>query len=293
MKKKILILGSTGLIGHQIHFLLSSNPEYEVVNIAYRNKLHEDTLLLDILDEALLNSAIQKIKPNYLINCVGTLIKKSETDPELAIYTNAILPHRLKSICNTMSIKLIHMSTDCVFSGKKRTPYVENDIKDGLDVYAKTKALGEVIDDKHLTIRTSVIGPELKKDGEQLFNWFMSEEGEIEGFSDAIWSGVTSLELARGVKWAIDHNIFGVYQLTNGSPISKNEILQLFKKYTNKEILIRPITGINIDKSFTDSRKLINYEIPTYETMILEMVDFIKKHLDLYPHYKLKDFNSH
>ena len=96
MKNKILILGSTGLIGHQINFLLSNNPKYEISNIAYRNKLHEDTLLLDIMDEAILNSAIQKIKPNFLINCVGTLIKESESNPELAIYTNAILPHRLK-----------------------------------------------------------------------------------------------------------------------------------------------------------------------------------------------------
>jgi dTDP-4-dehydrorhamnose reductase len=118
----------------------------------------------------------------------------------------------------------------------------------------------------------------------------MSERGEVEGFSDAIWSGVTSLELAKGVKWAIEYDISGLYQLTNGSPISKNEILQLFKKSTNKEISIRPITGINIDKSFIDTRKLINYKIPTYEVMITEMVDFIKKHLDLYPHYKLKDF---
>ncbi len=290
MKNKILILGSTGLIGHQINFLLSNNPKYEISNIAYRNKLHEDTLLLDIVDEAILNSAIQKIKPNFLINCVGTLIKESESNPELAIYTNAILPHRLKNICNTMSIKLIHMSTDCVFSGKKRTPYLEKDIKDGLDVYAKTKALGEIIDKKHLTFRTSVIGPELKKDGEQLFNWFMSEKGEIEGFSDAIWSGVTSLELAKGVKWAIENNLSGLYQLTNGIPISKNEILQLFKKYTNKEISIRPITGINIDKSFTDTRELIDYKIPSYELMIAEMVDFIKKHLNLYPHYKINDF---
>ena len=290
MKKKILILGSTGLIGHQIHFLLSSDSQYEILNIAYRNKLHEDTLLLDIRDEKKLSSAIEKTKPDYVINCIGTLIKESASDPELAIYTNAVLPHRLKNICNSLSIKLIHMSTDCVFSGKNKKPYLETDTKDGLDVYAKTKALGEIIENNHLTLRTSVIGPELKKDGEQLFNWFMSEKVEVEGFSDAIWSGITSIELAKGVKWAIENKINGLYQLTNGYPISKNEILQLFKKSTNKEISIRPITGINIDKSFIDTRKLINYEIPSYEIMITEMVDFIKKHLDLYPHYKLKDF---
>ena len=290
MKKKILILGSTGLIGHQIHHLLSNDSKYEIFDIAYRNKLHAGTLLLDIMDEKILNSEILRIEPDYLVNCVGTLIKESASDPELAIFTNSVLPHRLKNICNSLSIKLVHMSTDCVFSGKNKEPYRETDIKDGLDVYAKTKAIGEIIEDNHLTIRTSVIGPELKKDGEQLFNWFMSEKGEIEGFSDAIWSGVTSLELARGVNWAIENDISGLYQLTNGLPISKNEILKLFKKYTNKKISIKPISGINIDKSFIDTRKLVNYQIPSYEEMISEMIDFIKQHLDLYPHYKLKDF---
>lgn len=289
MNKKILILGSTGLIGHQIHYLLSQNEDYEVFDISYRNKLTSNTLLVDIRDEQILKSEIIKIKPDYVINCIGTLIKQSASNPELAIYTNAIFPHTLKNICNSLSIKLIHMSTDCVFSGKNKEPYVETDIKDGLDVYAKTKSLGEIIEENHLTLRTSVIGPELKEDGEQLFNWFMSENGEIEGFSGAIWSGVTSLELARGVKWAIENDISGLYQLTNGFPISKNEVLQLFKKYTNKDISIRPTLGIDIDKSFKDTRKLINYQIPSYKEMILEMMALIKQNKNLYPHYQIKD----
>lgn len=289
MNKKILILGSTGLIGHQIHYLLSPNTNYEVFDISYRNKLTKNTLLVNVRDEQILKSEIIKIKPDYVINCIGTLIKQSASNPELAIYTNAIFPHTLKNICNSLSIKLIHMSTDCVFSGKNKEPYIETDIKDGLDVYAKTKSLGEITEENHLTLRTSVIGPELKEDGEQLFNWFMSENGEIEGFSDAIWSGVTSIELARGVKWAIENDISGLYQLTNGSPISKNEVLQLFKKYTNKDISIRPILGIDIDKSFKDTRKLINYQIPSYEEMILEMMELIKQNKNLYPHYQIKD----
>ena len=115
MKNKILILGSTGLIGHQIHYLLSNDSRYKIFDIAYRNKLHNSTLLLDIRDEKKLDSEIKRIKPDYVINCVGTLIKESESDPELAIYTNSVLPHRLKNICNSLSIKLIHMSTDCVY----------------------------------------------------------------------------------------------------------------------------------------------------------------------------------
>ena len=288
MKKKVLILGSTGLIGHQIHKLLSEESGYELFDISYRNKLHQETLLVNIINEDELQNEIKKIKPNFVINCIGTLIKESALNPELAVLTNALLPHRLKNICDSIQAKLIHMSTDCVFSGNNKKPYKESDIKDGLDVYAKTKSLGEIIENQHLTIRTSVIGPELKQDGEQLFNWFMSEKGEIEGFSDAIWSGVTSLELARGVKWMIENNINGLYQLTNGIPISKNEILQLFKKYTKKNISITPILGINIDKSFIDTRKIINYKIPSYEEMISEMMDFINSNTELYPHYKLR-----
>jgi dTDP-4-dehydrorhamnose reductase len=288
LKKKVLILGSTGLIGHQIHKLLSEESGYELFDISYRNKLHQETLLVNIINEDELKNEIKKIKPNFVINCIGTLIKESALNPELAVLTNALLPHRLKNICDSIQAKLIHMSTDCVFSGNNKKPYKENDIKDGLDVYAKTKSLGEIIENQHLTIRTSVIGPELKRDGEQLFNWFMSEKGEIEGFSDAIWSGVTSLELARGVKWMIENNINGLYQLTNGIPISKNEILQLFKKYTKKNISITPILGINIDKSFIDTRKIINYKIPSYEEMISEMMDFINSNTELYPHYKLR-----
>ena len=188
MKKKVLILGSTGLIGHQIHKLLSEESGYELFDISYRNKLHQETLLVNIINEDELKNEIKKIKPNFVINCIGTLIKESALNPELAVLTNALLPHRLKNICDSIQAKLIHMSTDCVFSGNNKKPYKENDIKDGLDVYAKTKSLGEIIENQHLTIRTSVIGPELKRDGEQLFNWFMSEKGEIEGFSDAIWS---------------------------------------------------------------------------------------------------------
>ena len=180
------------------------------------------------------------------------------------------------------------MSTDCVFSGNKKSPYIETDEKDGKDSYGITKALGEVISENHLTIRTSVVGPEII-DGleEGLFHWFMNQSGAIEGFTKAIWSGVTTIELAKAIKWCIDNNITGLYHLTNGIPINKYDLLHLFKNYTNKNIEILKAEGSDINKSFIDTRKEINYLLPTYDQMIGDMVTLIKNNRTLYGHYNL------
>ena len=132
-----------------------------------------------------------------------------------------------------------------------------------------------------------MVGPELKPNGEELFNWFMSQTGSISGFTKAIWSGVTTLEIAKAVKWSIDNEITGLYHVTNNHPISKNELLKLFKKYTQKEINITPIDGYDVDKSFIDTRKLIDYSIPSYDHMISEMIKSIIDNKSLYTNYKI------
>jgi dTDP-4-dehydrorhamnose reductase len=284
MKNKVLVLGSTGLIGHQAYNYLKYNSNYEMLNIAYRTKLTDDTILLDARNEISLINTIQKLNPDYIINCIGILIGGANKDPENAIFLNAYLPHRLMRLADDLGAKLIHISTDCVFSGKKGQ-YIENDEKDGKDTYAKTKGLGEIINDKHLTLRTSVVGPELKIDGEELFHWFMLQKDKIYGFRKAIWSGVTTLELAKAIKWAIENNISGLYHITNGKKINKYNLLKLFKKYTKKEIDIIPFDGKSINKSFIDTRKEINYQIPDYNTMIIEMIDLMKENKNLYSHY--------
>jgi dTDP-4-dehydrorhamnose reductase len=190
-------------------------------------------------------------------------------------------------LADKINAKLIHISTDCVFSGDTKEPYVETDEKDGRGVYAKTKGLGEVINDKHLTLRTSVVGPELKSDGEELFHWFMNQSDSISGFTKAIWSGVTTIELAKAVKWAIDNNIIGLYHVTNNSSISKYELLKLFQKYVKKDIDINPVDGKNVDKSFIDTRLLMDYETPSYEQMVSDMIDLIANNRSLYSQYKV------
>ena len=287
MNKKVLILGSSGLIGHQVYNYLKDNSDFVLSNISYTRKLDNETILLDARKEQYFFDQIRHIQPNYIVNCIGLLISEAKQDPKSAMFLNAHLPHKLAKWANNINAKLIHMSTDCVFSGNKQSPYLETDEKDGSDTYAKTKSLGEIDSKNHLTIRTSVIGPEIINGSGELFHWFMNQSGVIEGFTKAIWSGVTTLELAKAIKWFINNDTIGLYQLTNGIPIKKYDLLHLFKKYTNKNIEIAKVDGIVTNKSFVDTRQEINYQLPSYDEMIRDMVSLIKNNRILYSHYNL------
>ena len=231
-KKKVLVLGSTGMLGHQVVNYFLKFGDYNVVDIAFRVKLRESTILLDVTNKEKLEKVIAELTPNFIVNCVGVLIHGS-SNVENAIYLNAYLPHQLKKISKDIGAKLIHISTDCVFSGASGQ-YTEMSFRDGVGMYSKTKILGEVIDNRNLTLRTSIIGPELKGNGEGVFHWFMNQTGSIRGYRKAIWSGVTTIELAKIVKQSIDLNITGLYHVTNNSSISKYDILHLFQRYTKK-----------------------------------------------------------
>ncbi|WP_415397892.1 dTDP-4-dehydrorhamnose reductase family protein [Sulfurimonas sp. CS5] len=284
MKKRVLVLGSTGMLGHQIvNYFLQFN-KYEVIDISFRNKFREETIILDVTSQDSLSDTIVEINPDYIINCIGVLIGGANNNMANAIYINAYLPHQLKNIAKNINAKLIHISTDCVFSGTKGK-YIESDEKDGKDTYSKTKALGEVIDDTNVTLRTSIIGLELKSKGEGLFHWFMKQSGSINGFTKAIWSGVTTLELAKAVEWAIENDVTGLYHVTNNKSINKNDLLKLFKKYTKKDIEIVAVDGNEVDKSFIDTRKEMNYIIPDYDEMVKKMTDLIADNKKLYAQY--------
>ena len=222
MKKKVLILGSTGLIGHQVYIYLKKKNKYELFNIS-KTKLNSDTIVLDAINYLKLEEEITKIKPQFIINCIGVLIEESEQFPDIAANLNSKLPKKLEATSKKINSKIIHMSTDCVFSGK-RGNYGENDTRDGTTVYAKSKIMGEINNKNHLTIRTSVIGPELKK-GTELFDWFMREKGEVNGYAGSIWSGVTTLELSKMVLYCIENNISGLYNFSSSVPITKYELL--------------------------------------------------------------------
>ncbi len=285
MRKKVLVLGSTGLIGHQIYNYLDSLQEYEMLNIAYRTKLNEKTILHDIRNEASFLQIIEKMKPDIIINAIGILIDGANKDPGNAIFINAYMPHKLQYLADDIEAKLIHFSTDCVFSGKKGS-YIEDDIKDANDTYGRAKALGEITKIPHLTLRTSVVGPELKE-GEELFHWFMRQEDGIKGFTKSLWSGVTTLELAKAVEWAIVNDVTGLYHITNGRSINKYDLLELFKKFTHKEIDIEAVDGRVTNKTLIDTRKEIDYPIPDYEVMVRDMITLIKNDQTLYSQYSI------
>lgn len=285
MKQTVLILGSSGLTGHQVYNYLKKNCDFNLLNISSTKKLNDQTILLDAREEVKFLDCIKKAKPQFIVNFIGVLISRSSNDPESAIFLNAYFPHRLARLADEIGAKLIHISTDCVFSGKKTTPYVETDLKDGNDVYAKTKSLGEVMGSRHLTIRTSVVGPEIYHSGEGLFDWFMHQSGVIDGWTKTIWSGVSTIELAKSVKWFIENNTTGLYHLTNGDSISKYKLVELFMKHTKKDIKIKKVDGIISDKSFIDTRKEIDYKLPGYDQMIGEMVESATLNKILYKNY--------
>lgn len=284
-KPKVLILGSSGMLGHQLYFFLSQNSNFQLFDISKSMKLTNNTSLYDIKESFFLNY-ILKLKPDFIINCIGILIKESINNPDEAIYINSYLPHKLVKIANEIKATLVHLSTDCVFSGK-RGSYKETDHRDGDDIYALSKILGEVLDNNHLTLRTSIVGPEIRKKNEGLFDWFMKQKTNIFGYTKVFWSGVTTFELSKAIMWSINNKITGLYHVTNNLPISKYELLLLFNKYSKKNLEIIPDDKIVSDKTFIDTKNFLDYKIPSYDDMISVMVNNIFKNKVLYPHYNL------
>lgn len=280
-KKKILLFGATGMAGHVAYYYLRNTGKYELTNVVYRTKLTDDSIIVDVTNKDAVSEVVRKTNPDLIINCIGILIKGSKEHPDNAIFINAYFPHLLKKLSDEVGAKLIHISTDCVFSGKKGN-YTEEDFRDADDVYGRSKALGEIINEKDLTIRTSIIGPELKKNGEGLFHWFMQQTGKINGFKTAIWGGVTTLELAKAIDVAIEKQLTGLVQLSNGIGISKYDLLHLFKEIWNRhDIEILPYDGNGIDKSIAKSKRF-KYKVPSYKDMLLEQSQWMKKHKELY-----------
>lgn len=278
------------MAGHLLLNFLSEQNNYELYSISRNeNKYTKNHTNLDIFELDKLVNLINEIKPNYVINCIGLLVKESIENPDKAIFINAYFPHFLDKLSKKYSYKLIHISTDCVFDGKKGG-YVESDLTNETNIYGRTKALGEVINDYSLTIRTSIIGPEIRSNGIGLFHWFIKQSSDIVGYRQAMWSGVTTLELAKFINYLLSENInlISLFHLCNNDKLSKEKLLQLFQKHFNKnDINIQPDNGIVYDKSLLNSNTVIQYQVPSYEQMILEMKAWILKHKDnLYFNYK-------
>ena len=293
----ILILGATGMLGHKLMQVLSH--EHTVTGMVRRNAsvlldlqvFSKMTILENVSTDNIetIRKAIDTANPDVIVNCIG-IVKQLSTakDPLQSISVNALFPHQLAKICQLKNICMIHLSTDCVFSGRKGY-YSEEDFSDAEDLYGKTKFLGEVDYPGCLTIRTSIIGRELEtKHG--LIEWFLSQEGKsISGYKNAIFSGLTTLALSEIIAQIIVEYpaLHGVYQIAS-EPISKFDLLCLVKKIYGLTISIEPDETIINNRSLNPGKfkKETNIKIPSWEYMIEEM------YRDPTPYAKIRGYHA-
>ncbi len=281
---KVLVLGGTGMAGHTISIYFKE-AGHDVTAFSRSKVDYCKNINGNITDFENLEKSINEGQYDAIINAIGILNQDAEDHKSNAILLNSYLPHFLSDTTREMKTRIIHMSTDCVFSGKTGG-YSERSFRDGETFYDRSKALGELENNKDLTFRNSIIGPDMSERGIGLFNWFMKQEGQINGFTKAIWTGVTTLTLAKAMEQALKENITGLYNLVNNETISKYELLKLFNKYMKDgQIEILPSDNISLDKSLINNRTDFSFEVPDYETMVAEMKEWIDNHKDLYPHY--------
>lgn len=272
------------MAGHVVTLYLREQG-FEVETAAAHHKLDEQTHLIDATNAAKLRTFLDSNKYDVVINCIGILIAQSEEHKDLAAYLNSYMPHFLEKYYEGTKTKIIHLSTDCVFSGKK-PPYREDSLYDGQTFYDRSKALGEIINSKDLTFRMSIIGPDMNPAGVGLFNWFADQAGEVGGYTKAIWTGVTTIELAKAIVAALNQDLSGLYHLVPDESISKFDLLNLFKEvFGRSDLDIKPNDSVVQDKSLINTRQDFKYKVPTYKVMVEEMKDWIGTHKNIYGHY--------
>ena len=284
---KVLILGGSGMVGHAL--IKNLSDKYEVFSILrqrtdlestefFKNILEKNRCIFldDINQHRKLSDVIKKISPDILINCIGVIKQRGDVKNILnMIKINALLPHILNEICFKNKVKLIHLSTDCVFSGNKGY-YKESDNPDPVDKYGASKLLGEIVEGDALTIRTSFIGPELfnKK---SLFEWIKSQkDGEIDGFENAIYSGLTTYAFANVVEQIINQHqdLNGLWQISS-DPISKFDLIALINVIFKLNIKINRNSSFQCDRSLNSSefRNKTKIMVPSWEEMINDLYE--------------------
>lgn len=284
---KFLVLGCNGMAGHMISLYLKERG-HDVTGFAWEKSRYVKTIVGDVTEFDFLRGVIVKGEYDSVINCVGLLNQTAENNHASAVLINGYLPHFLADVTEETDTQIIHMSTDCVFSGSVGG-YTEDSIPDGELFYDRSKAIGELDDSKNITLRNSIVGPDINESGIGLLNWFMKQEGTVSGFTGAIWTGQTTLQLAKTMEEASKRRAHGLYNTVPDSAINKYELLKLFNKYIRREpIEIVPEDKFVADKSLKRTRyEGFDYKIPDYETMIKELGEWMREHKDLYPHYKI------
>lgn len=275
----ILVLGSHGMLGHVVKLYFQKKGH--TVRGTSRNGGDDNYSYDATKNISDLAHFVDDFKPEVIINCVGVLNKVAEENKPLAVTVNSYLPHYVDELCREKDIKFIHVSTDCVFEGKGDGGYTESSHRDATSFYGRSKALGEIENDSNVTLRTSIVGPDSNANGTGLFQWFMNQQERTGGFDKVIWTGVTTIELAKAIEKAIDNNLSGIRHVVNNQTIDKYSLLSLFKKHFNKEIEIEKKSDYVSNKSLirvTD----FDFNVPDYDAMIKEMSEWVSENKDLY-----------
>ena len=283
---KFFVLGCNGMAGHMISLYLKEQG-HSVLGFDLRESEYVDSIAGDARDVQHLKRVIVDGRFDTVINCIGILNQYAEKDKALAAFLNSYFPHFLAEVTKDSETQIIHMSTDCVFSGKSGG-YTEDDFRDGETFYDRSKALGELDDDKNLTLRQSIVGPDINPKGIGLLNWFMQQKDEVNGFTKAMWTGQTTLQLAKTMEMAAKVKAHGLINTVPNTNISKYELLKLFNQYLRSDkVRVNAVEGVNADKSLIRTRYEFEYCIPDYDTMVKELADWMRAHKEMYPHYEL------
>ena len=282
----ILIFGATGMLGHAVFRVLSNDKRLKVFGTVRSESSKNlfpaelsDNLIsnIDVESDDCLKSAFEISKPDVVINCIGIIKQLSDAKDVLkSIPINTLLPHRIALLAKNFNSRLILVSTDCVFSGAKGN-YLETDFPDCDDLYGRSKLLGEIVDNENvLTIRTSLIGHELRG-GHSLVNWFLSQSSSAQGYTQAIFSGLPTNELAKIILDCIIQwpNLYGLYHVS-ANPINKYDLLDLIAKVYKKDITISKNKAVKIDRSLDHTKfsMATGYKAQNWDMLIASMKDF-------------------
>jgi dTDP-4-dehydrorhamnose reductase len=281
---KILVLGASGMIGHVVLRYFAQCPGYAAVG-SVRSARDVELLPENVRGQLVCGSDVdtdgliqlfEEVRPDVAVNCIGVVKQAIEADdPLAAIPVNSLLPHRLLKLCKLSGVRLIHLSTDCVFSGAQGM-YRESDSADATDLYGRSKLLGELNDPQALTLRKSVIGPELEGT-HGLLAWFLSQRAGVKGFTRAIFSGLTTVELARVLRDFVlpRPELHGVLHVA-AAPISKYDLLTLIAKVYGVAIDIEPDDKLSVDRSLDPGlfHRLTGYVAPSWPELVDAMHKF-------------------